>query len=104
MLRVVRDDDRRSWGNLAARFRRRIDPNRRGKGFQARRGLHEALGMRGVRGQAWVETEFEGRSGAGAVDVGWGGISQPALEGGVVVRREQIVGYGSGGFDRTGAA
>ena len=33
MLRVVRGDERRSWGILAGRFRRRIDPHRLWKGI-----------------------------------------------------------------------
>lgn len=46
MLRVVRGDDRRSWGILGGRFRRRIDPNRVRQDFEARWALHEALGVR----------------------------------------------------------
>ena len=64
MLRVGRSDDRRSWGILAGRFRRRIDPHRVRQDFEARRALHEALGMRGVRGQARVMTDLEHRGGA----------------------------------------
>src|SRR5215207_6864731 len=93
MLRVVRGDDRRSWGILAGRFRRRIDPNRLRQDFEARRALHEALGMRGVRGQARVMTDLEDRGGAPVVDVGRREIAQPAVMVRVVVPREEMTSH-----------
>ena len=54
----------RSRGILGGRFRQRIDPNRVRQDFEARRALHEALGMRGVRGQARVMTDCEHCGGA----------------------------------------
>ena len=70
MLRVVRRDDRRPWGIVAGRVRRWIDPNRRRQGFDARRPLHEAFGVRDVGGQARAVTDLEDRRGAAVVDVG----------------------------------
>jgi hypothetical protein len=99
MLRVVRDDDRRSWGILVRRFRRRVDPNGVRQGFDARPALHEALGMRGIRGQARAMTDLEDRGGA-EVDDRRREIGQAAVMMRVVVPREQIVADGAGIFDR----
>ena len=100
MLRVVRGDDRRAWGFLCGRCRRRINPHCVWKDFEARRTLHEALGMRVVRGQARVMTDLEHRGGAPVVDVGWGEIGQPAVMMRLVVPREEIVADVAGVFDR----
>jgi hypothetical protein len=78
MLRVIRGDDRRSWGILGGRFRRRIDPNRVRQDFEARRALHEALGMRDVRGQARVMPDREHRGRASVVHVGRREIAEAA--------------------------
>ena len=61
VLWVVRGDDRRSWGILAGRIRRRIDEHRRWEDFQAWRAADEALGMRGVGGQAGAVTDIQDR-------------------------------------------
>jgi hypothetical protein len=99
MLRVSRGDDRRSWGLLAGRFRRRVDPNGVRQDFEARRALHEALGMRGVRGQARVVTDLEYRGGAPVVDVGRRELAQPAVMVRVVVPREEIPAHAAGVFN-----
>ena len=78
MLRVVRDDDRSCWGILVGRFRRWVDPNGVRQDFEPRPALHEALGMRGVRGQARVMTDLKDRGGAAVVDVGRREIGQAA--------------------------
>ena len=70
MLRVGRSDDRRSWGILGGRVRRRIDPHRIRQDFEARRALHEALGMRVVGGQARVMPDLEDRGRAPIMNVG----------------------------------
>jgi hypothetical protein len=91
MLRVVRSDDRRSWGILAGRFRRRVDPNGVRQDFEARRALHEALGMRGVGGQACAMTGPDDRGRAPVVDIGRRQIAQTAVMMRIVVPREEIV-------------
>ena len=71
MLRVVRGDDRRSWGILAGRFRRPIDPGGCWERFGPWWPLDEPLGMGGgVRGQTGAVPDGEDRGGAAVVDVG----------------------------------
>ena len=79
MLRVVRGDDRRSWGILTGRFRRRIDPDRREQGFATWEPVHEPLRMRGVGGQASAVTDLEDRGGAAVVHIGWREIAEAAV-------------------------
>jgi hypothetical protein len=98
MLRVVRGHDRRSWRILVGRFRRRIDPHGVRQDFEARRALHEAIGMRGVRGQARAMTDIEDRSPVPVVDVGRREIAEAAMMMRVVVPREEIVADGAGVF------
>ena len=52
MLEVVWGDDRRSWGILAGRFRRRIDRHLPRQGLQLRSPVHEAFRVRRMRSQA----------------------------------------------------
>ena len=91
MLRVDRGDDRRSWGILGGRFRRRIDPNRVRQDFTARRALHEALGMDRVGGQARAVTDLQDRRRTAVVDIGRREMAQAAVMMRVVVPREEIV-------------
>ena len=62
MLWVVRGDGRRSWGILAGRFRRPIDPHGRGQRFWTWWPLYEPLRMGGVRRQARAVPDREDRS------------------------------------------
>jgi hypothetical protein len=89
------------WGIVVGRFRRRIDPDGVRQDFEAWWTLHEALGMRGVRGQARVMTDLEHRGGASVVDVGRREIAQPAVMVRIVVPREEIVADAPSVFDRT---
>src|SRR5215204_2440846 len=91
MLRVGRGDDRRSWGILAGRFRRWVDPNRVRQDFEARRALYEAFGMKRVGGHACTVTDVEVCGRASVVDVGRREIAQAAVMMRVVVPREEIV-------------
>ena len=61
MLWVVRGDGRRSWGILAGRFRRPIDPHGRGQRFWTWWPLYEPLRMGGVRRQARAVPDREDR-------------------------------------------
>ena len=91
VLGVVRGDDRRSWGILAGRSRRRIDINRRWEDGHAWRAADESLGMSGVGGQARAVTDREDRGRAAVVHVGRREIAEAAVMMGVVVPREQIL-------------
>ena len=90
MLWVVRGDGRRSWGILAGRFRRPIDPHGRGQRFWTWWPLYEPLRMGGVRRQARAVPDREDRRGAAVVHGGWCQIAQAAVMVRVVVPREQI--------------
>jgi hypothetical protein len=92
MLWVIRGDDRRFWGILVGRFRRRIDPNRVRQDFEARRALYEALGMRGVGSLARAVPALKGRGGAPVVDIGRREIAEAAVMMRIVVPREEIAG------------
>ena len=59
--------------------------------FEARRAVHEALGVRVVRGQARVMTDLKYRGGAPVVHVGGPEIGQPTVMMRIVVPREEIV-------------
>lgn len=100
MLRVVRGHDRRSWSLRAGRWGRRIDPNRVRQAFEPRRALHEAFGMRGIRGQARLMTALEDGGRAPVVDVGRGEIAQAAVMVRVVVPREEIATDAAAVFER----
>jgi hypothetical protein len=91
MLRVVRGDDRRSWGILASRFCRRVDPNRLGKGFLPRRALDEALWMRRVGGEARAMPGLEDRRRPAVVHVGRRQVPQTTVMMRIVVPPEQGV-------------
>ena len=95
MLWVVRGDDRRSWGILAGRFRRPVDPHGRRQRFGTGRPLHESLGMGGVRGQARAVPDREDCRGAVVVDGGRRQIGEPAVMVRIVVPREQIAADGA---------
>ena len=95
MLWVVRGDDRRSWGILAGRFRRPVDPHGRRQRFGTGRPLHESLGMGGVRGQARAVPDREDCRGAGVVDGGRRQLGEPAVVVRIVVPREQIAADGA---------
>src|SRR5439155_24892457 len=99
MLRVVRSDDRRPWSILASRFCRRVDPDRLGKSFPARRPVNEALGMRRVGGQARPIPDVQPRRGPAVVHVGRRQIPQATVMMRVVVPPEQIVADGAGVLD-----
>ena len=91
MLRVVRGDERRSWGILAGRFRRRIDPHRLWKGFEAGRALHEALGRRCRGGQARLVPDLQDQRRAPVMDVAGCEIPQATVRMRVVVPPEEAV-------------
>ena len=90
MLWVVRGDGRRSWGILACRFRRSIDPHARGERVGTWWPLYEPLRMGGVRRQARAVPDREDRRGAAVVHGGGCQIAQAAVMVRVVVPREQI--------------
>ena len=100
MLRVVRGDDRRSWGILAGRFRRPIDPGGCWERFGPWWPLDEPLGMGGVRGQTGAVPDGEDRGGAAVVDVGRREIAEAAVMVRVVVPREQIAADAARVFER----
>ena len=79
MLRVVRGDDRRSWGILTGRSRRPIDPHRRRQRLGTWWPLHEPLGMGGVRREARPLSHLEHLGGAAEVDVGRREIAEPTV-------------------------
>jgi hypothetical protein len=91
MLRVVRNDERHSRGILASRLCRRVDPDRLGRSFSARRPLNEALGMRRVGGQARPIPGVQPRRGSAVVHVGRRQIPQATVMMRVVVPPEQRV-------------
>ena len=99
MLRVVRGHDRRSWGLLAGRSRRRIDPNRVWQAFKAWRPLHKALGMGGVGRQARAMTKVEDRGRPAVVHIGRREIAQPAVMVPVVVPGEEIPAHAPAVFE-----
>src|SRR2546422_7761477 len=103
MLRVVRSDDRRSWGILASCFCRRVDPDRLGKSFPARRPVNEALGMRRVGGQARPIPDVQPRLGPAVVHVDRRQIPQATVMMRVVVPPEQRVADGPRILDRSEA-
>ena len=100
MLRVVRGDDRRSWGILAGRFRRPIDPGGCWERFGPWWPLDEPLGMGSVRGQTGAVPDGEDRGGAAVVDVGRREIAEAAVMVRVVVPREQIAADAARVFER----
>ena len=100
MLRVVRGDDRRSWGILAGRFRRPIDPGGCWERFGPWWPLDEPLGMGGVRGQTGAVPDGEDRAGAAVVDVGRREIAEAAVMVRGVVPREQIAADAARVFER----
>src|SRR5438093_1348962 len=99
MLRVSGRDDHRSWGILAGRFRRRIDPDRVRQDVEAWSALHEPLGMRGVGGHAGTVTDLEGRGRAPEMHVGWREIAQAAVMMRVVIPGEEVVADRAGVFE-----
>ena len=100
MLRVVRGDDRRSWGILAGRFRRPIDPGGCWERFGPWWPLDGPLGMGGVRGQTEAVPDGEDRGGAAVVDVGRRERAEAAVMVRVVVPREQIAADAARVFER----
>ena len=85
MLRVVRGAGRRSWGILAGRFRRRIDPYGGRQGFWAWWSADESLRMRGGaagsrRGQCGAD-RMRGGWAAGAKDVARVKLGSASIDG-----------------------
>ena len=101
MLWVVRRDDRRSWGILAGRFRRPIDPDRGRQGFRAWRAANESLRMRGIGREAGAVTQVEDRRRAAEMHVSRREIAEAAVMVRVVVPREQIAADAARVFERT---
>ena len=92
--------NRRSWGILAGRFRRPIDPGGCWERFGPWWPLDEPLGMGGVRGQTGAVPDGEDRGGAAVVDVGRREIAEAAVLVRVVVPREQIAADAARVFER----
>ena len=99
MLRVVRGAGRGSWGILAGRFRRRIDPHGGRQGFGAWWSADEALRMRGVGREAGPVTQVEDRRRAAVMHVGRREIAQAAVVVGVIVPSQEVVADGARVFE-----
>ena len=99
MLRVVRGAGRRSWGILAGRFRRRIDPYGGRQGFWAWWSADESLRMRGVGHEAGAVPQVEDRRRAAVMHVGRREIAEAAVVVGVIVPSQEVVADGARVFE-----